>query len=125
MILVDSTGWIEMFVTGPRAPEFSRKLGEADGVLVPTVVLYEIYKYVRREASEDEAEQIAMSLQTYQVTLLTEQLALEAADFSLQHGLPMADAIIYATARAHDATLVTSDVHFAELPGVEYLPAAP
>jgi predicted nucleic acid-binding protein len=39
---------------------------------------------------------------------LTERVALDAADVSLQHGLAMADAIVYATAQAHDAVLVTS-----------------
>jgi predicted nucleic acid-binding protein len=34
----------------------------------------------------------------------------------------VADAIVYSAAQAHDATLVTSDEHFANLPGVKYLP---
>jgi predicted nucleic acid-binding protein len=33
----------------------------------------------------------------------------------------MADAIIYATAQHHNAQLVTSDAHFANLPGVVFL----
>jgi len=45
-------------------------------------------------------------------------LAALAAKTSLDANLPMADAIIYASARAHDAELVTSDAHFTGLPGV-------
>ena len=33
----------------------------------------------------------------------------------------MADAIIYATARAHGAELVTTDADLADLPGVTFL----
>jgi predicted nucleic acid-binding protein len=33
----------------------------------------------------------------------------------------MADSIILATARAHQATLWTQDAHFKEIPGVRYI----
>ena len=125
MTVIDSSGWVEMFTDGPRAGAFLGRLQAAEGVIVPTVVLYEVYKILYRETTVDQANLAAARLRQYHRAPLDEQLALEAADFSLQHGLPMADAIIYATARAHDATLVTSDVHFADLPGVDYLPAAP
>jgi predicted nucleic acid-binding protein len=35
---------------------------------------------------------------------------------SLAHGLAMADALVYATARRHDATLVTGHADFDGLP---------
>ena len=125
MIVMDSSGWVEVFMAGPRLTEFQRRLQEAEGVLVPTVVLYEVYKLARREASEDLANEVAGELKSHQLVPLDEGLALEAADYSLQHRLPMADAVVYATARAHQAVLVTGDEHFAGLPGVEYLaPAA-
>ena len=45
-------------------------------------------------------------------------LALSAA----ANGLPMADSLIYATAREFGATLWTQDGHFDGLPGVKYFP---
>lgn len=48
---------------------------------------------------------------------MDEPLALEAADLSLAHGLAMADALVYATARRFAATLVTGDADFEGLPG--------
>ena len=53
---------------------------------------------------------------------LTPTLALAAGTLSLRHALPMADAIILATAQAYGATLWTLDVHFQGLPGVRYIP---
>ncbi len=44
-----------------------------------------------------------------------------AADVSLEHGLPMADAMVYASAQANRALLVTLDADFKGLPDVEYL----
>jgi predicted nucleic acid-binding protein len=43
---------------------------------------------------------------------------LTAADVSIDHGLAMADAIVYATAQAHAAHMVTADADFAGLSGV-------
>ena len=52
---------------------------------------------------------------------LTEEIALTAADLSLELGLAMADAIVLATARLASAGLVTSDGDFASISGVTYL----
>jgi len=49
------------------------------------------------------------------------ELAASVARVSLASNLPMADAIIYVTARAHQAQLITSDAHFTGLPGVTVL----
>lgn len=51
---------------------------------------------------------------------MSASLALLAADFSLAHGLAMSDAIVYATARAQDARLLTGDADMKDLPGVQY-----
>jgi len=47
---------------------------------------------------------------------IDEPLALQAADFSLAHGLAMVDALVYATARRFGVTLVTGDADFEGLP---------
>jgi len=48
---------------------------------------------------------------------LFDEIALTAADLSLAHRLAMADAIILATARAHDAQIFTTDSDFEGLEG--------
>ena len=47
-------------------------------------------------------------------------LAIYAADLSREHGLAMADAIVYATSRKNNALLITSDKHFRSLPHVKF-----
>ncbi|OHD27052.1 MAG: hypothetical protein A2Y38_11570 [Spirochaetes bacterium GWB1_59_5] len=51
---------------------------------------------------------------------LDDSIAINAAQLSLLHKLPMADAIMYASARAYDATLYSFNAHFKGLAGVEY-----
>ena len=46
-----------------------------------------------------------------------------AAEISLKHALPMADAIVYATATKETCPVVTSDPHLKGLEDVIYLQA--
>jgi predicted nucleic acid-binding protein len=52
---------------------------------------------------------------------LDSELAIHAARLSLQAKLPMADSIVYATARASEATLWTQDDDFEGLDDVKYI----
>ena len=52
---------------------------------------------------------------------LTERIALLAAELSLQVKLPMADSVILATARLHDARIWTQDAEFEGLDDVTYV----
>ena len=89
-------------------------------VLTPTIVLYEVYKLVKRERSEEEALVAISAMQRTRIVPLSEVIALTAADLALEHGLAMADAIVYATARTENIQVVTSDADFEGLPEVLY-----
>ncbi|HEY7142571.1 MAG TPA: type II toxin-antitoxin system VapC family toxin [Methylomirabilota bacterium] len=112
MILVDSSGWIEYLADRPRATRFARYLEGAEPLLVSAIEIYEVYKVIRRDVSEERAVEAVSALRRATITPIDESLALEAADLSLAHGLAMADSLVYATARRHGATLVTADADF-------------
>jgi predicted nucleic acid-binding protein len=122
VILVDSSGWIEYFTGGANANKYGGYLEQTSQVVTPTVVLYEVYKIVKRERTEEEALLAAAQIQKTRLIPLSESLALAAADVSLEFRLAMADSVVYATARTEDAELVTSDGDLRGLPGVTYLP---
>ena len=122
MTLVDSVGWIEFFTDGPLASEYAKYLQQPSEVIVPTIVLYEVYKKIKSEKSEDAALVAVATMQTAHVVPLTEELSLSAADVSLSHKLAMADAIVYASATQEDAKVVTSDKDLKDLPHVTYFP---
>ncbi len=122
MIVIDSSGWIEYFVDGPNADRYGRYLKRPTEILTPTIVLYEVYKHAKRLVGEEAAIEALGLLYKTQILQLDDELALMAADVSLEHRLPMADAIVYATALRHEAGLVTSDADFRDLPGVTYIP---
>lgn len=56
---------------------------------------------------------------------LDSQLVLSAAKLSVDSGLPMADSVILAPARAHQATLWTQDADCEAVEGVEYVAKTP
>ncbi len=122
MTLVDSSGWIEYLGGGPLADEYGRYVTGRGGVLTPTVVVCEVYKKVRNERGEEAALLALSALRRTRVADLTQEVALAAADASLKWSLPLADAVIYATARLHGVALVTSDRHLRGLEEVTFLP---
>jgi len=122
LIVVDSSGWLEFLTDGDLADEYAARLRQPAAVLTPTIVMYEVYKHAKRLLSEEAAVDAVAAMQKTRVVPLSDELALVAADLSLAHKLPMADAIVLATAQAHDADVVTSDADFAKIAGVTYLP---
>jgi predicted nucleic acid-binding protein len=118
--VIDSSGWLEFFFDGPLASDYAPHLAGPD-VLVPTIVLYEVYKVLKTRLAPSGVSKAMAQLADRRTVPLEESIALAAAGASLTHALSMADAIIYATARHHDAALLSSDAHLAGLPGVRYL----
>lgn len=80
------------------------------------VEVYEIYKVIRRDLSEERAVEAVSAMRRATIVPVDESLALEAADVSLRLGLAMADSLVYATAQRHGATVVTGDADFLGLP---------
>ncbi len=120
-VLLDSSAWLEYITVDTMADKVAAYLEGERPLLVPTIVIYEVYKKLKLSWGKVEADRFASQAMRRQVIPLDEVLALAAASTSLQHKLAMADAIIYTTARAFQAELITSDQAFSGLPGVALL----
>ena len=88
---------------------------------MPTIVLCEVYKKIKRERTEEEALKVVSLMNRTLVVNLTESIALFAADMSIKFSLPMTDAMVYATVLDHHCRLVTSDAHFKKLDRVVFI----
>lgn len=120
MNLVDSCGWLEYFADGPNARFFAPALERAAELLVPTVCIYEVHKRMLQQLGRHAAAVATGAMAKGHIVALDLKLGLRAARLSVDSGLPMADSIILATARAHGATLWTQDAHFEGIDGVRY-----
>lgn len=119
--VVDSSGWIEVFTNGPLAERFIAVLDAEAALVVPAISILEVFKWVLREHSEALAIQAVAVMQRGLVVDLDSRLAIAAAQLSHALRLPMADSIILATARSHQARLYTMDSDFQDMNDVELL----
>ena len=120
MNVVDSSAWLEYFADGPNASYFAGPIEQPDALIVPSLTLFEVFKRVLQQRDENDALQVAALMQQGRVIDLDSSIALHAARLSVEAKLPMADSVILATARDHDATLWTQDADFEGLSGVRY-----
>jgi predicted nucleic acid-binding protein len=112
LFLVDSSGWVEFIGDGPLAEKFAPYFEREEYLLVPVIVLYEVYKKLLSAQGSSAADRFLSVVLRARVVPIDERLALLAARISLDRRLAMADAMIYATALAAGAHLITSDSHF-------------
>jgi predicted nucleic acid-binding protein len=122
MRLVDTSAWIEFLTGSVLGTSLASELPDRALWLVPTIVQLELAKWLTREIGEDKADRVIAFTETCVVADLDTPIALAAADLCARHRLATADAIVYATALAHGADLLTCDRHFEALPGVRFIP---
>jgi len=121
MNVVDSSGWLSYFASDANAQFFSKPIENIDELIVPSITLTEVFKRILQQRDEDLALLAVAHMQLGRVIDLDAALAIEAAHNGLELKLPLADSIIYATAKHHNAILWTQDSDFEGLDGVRYL----
>jgi toxin FitB len=122
MNIVDSSGWLAYFADEPNAKHFLVPLNDSTSLVVPTVTIYEVFKVILRESSENAALHAAIAMQKGTVVDLNASLAIVASKLSLKYNLPMADSIILATAQQFDAIIWTQNSDFKHISNVKYFP---
>ena len=121
MNVVDSSGWLEYFADESNADFFAPAIEAVSELVVPSVSLYEVFKRILQQKTEDEALRAIAVMMQGAVVDLTPSIALSAALLSLKLKLPMADSLMLATAQAYNATFWTQDADFQNIEGVRYV----
>ena len=123
LISIDSFGWIERFTKGPKAPQYKQIIESTQpkDIVTSIVVLYEVYKKIKKLKGEEEALLAVAVLSQTTIAQMDQTLSLEAADYSLENNLHFSDALVYATARHWKAKLYTSNDDLRELKDVCFI----
>ena len=121
MRAVDTSAWIEWLILSATGEKVRWKLPPPSEWLVPTIVQVELAKWLARNVDWKTSEAVLAYSQSCVVAELDSAIAFSAAELWRRHGLATADAIVLATARFHEADLLTSDAHFAGLDHVVYV----
>lgn len=122
MNVVDSSAWLSYFAGDRNAGAFSRPVESIDELLVPSITLTEVFKCIMRQKGEELALEAIAHMEQGKVVPLDSTLAVDAAVYGLDNKLPLADSIIYATAKRFGAVIWTQDADFKALPDVRYYP---
>jgi predicted nucleic acid-binding protein len=118
--LVDSSAWLEYFANGANASFFAPAVENTRELVVPTIVILEVYKRILQQRNARSALEAVAVLQQGRVVDLTATLAVAAARISESEKLPLADSVILATARAENATVWTQDADFEKRENVKF-----
>jgi len=120
MNVVDSSAWLSYFAGDANATEFSIPIENIEELIVPSITIIEVFKYILRQRGEGMALEAIAHMEQGNVISLDSSLAIDAAKYGIDYKLPLADSIIYATGRKFNALIWTQDIDFKSLEGVKY-----
>jgi toxin FitB len=118
--VVDSSAWIEYVTDGPNADFFATAIEATDRLLIPTITITEVFRWVLRERGEHDALQAIALMTQGTVVALDTAISISAARLGHQHRIPLGHGLVLASARAFGAVLWTQDADFAGLTNVQY-----
>ncbi len=122
MNVVDSSGWIEYFLSSAQGQHYSEPIEDVAQLLVPSLCLFEVHKFLISRTTPDLVAQCLDVMRRGRVLALTDARAIAASVASKAHKLAMADAVMYSSALEYKAQFWTQDVDYKGLPHVRYLP---
>lgn len=120
MNVVDSSAWLSYFAGDKNSGNFAKPIETIDELLVPSITITEVFKNILRQKGEEPALLAIAHMEQGTVISLDKELSVDAAYYGVEHGLPLADSIVYATAQKYNATLWTQDADFKDLKDVKY-----
>jgi len=120
MNVIDSSAWLSYFAGDANAKIFSCPIEDIEKLIVPSITITEVFKCIIRQCGEDMALEAIAHMEQGQVIALDGSLAIDAAQYGIEYKLPLADSIIYATAKKYGAVIWTQDIDFKPLEGVKY-----
>jgi predicted nucleic acid-binding protein len=121
MNLVDSSGWLEYFIEGINAEEFSKVIENTDKLIVTPINIYEVYKKISQEKNIETAFLAIGAMNQGKIINIDNEIALNAAQLSIEFKLAMADSLILSCAYYSNAILWTQDSDFKDIPGVKFI----
>jgi predicted nucleic acid-binding protein len=130
---VDSYAWIELFLGTAKGEKTKQLISEAEEIRTPDIVLAEISRKYHRE--ELDPQSLRARLETISSTTIvtgidtnlavrTGPIYLELVEKAKRERLnspSLFDAIVLATAREYESSVVTGDEHFRDLPETIFL----
>ena len=114
-VLPDTFAFIEFF-NGTEKGKVIRKYLQKDEVLLSSICIYEILYIIGKNYSKKKANEYYRSLKThYEIVPVDENIATTAVDIKRKYNMPLADCLIYASAKENQAKVISGCKHFKKL----------
>ncbi len=120
-VLVDSWAWIEYFKGTPSGEKARRCIEGEEKIIVSAINVAEVRLFLLRHKQAEEDKLIRFLLNTSFPVPVSTEIAVQAAGTKHEKKFGMADAIVMAIAKLHDAKIVTGDDDFKGEPNVSYI----
>ena len=121
MNLVDSSGWLEYFIGGENSDFFASAIEDKENLMISSINLYEVLKKLLQTNDIKKALVYLTSMKAATQINVDEEIAYKAVLLSNEFKLPMADSLLYATAKVHNATFYTQDQNFENIADVKFI----
>lgn len=118
---MDSSVWVSFFLGSTSVHKLVIEPMRSGRIIVPSICIFEVALAIERQMGEEQIKVAVATMREQVIDDLSATRALAAAYIRADRKLAMADSIVYATAIAHNATLITHDRDFEGLPNVVYL----
>ena len=129
--MIDTHAWVE-YLLGSKSGVKTRSFIEGGHGLTPSIVLSELRRWYLREIEAGRKSQKDMQVHFSYIESITDIVPLDATlalqagetDFFMKKRMkdwPLADSIIYATAKSRSAQLVSGDPHFESLEDIIFI----
>jgi predicted nucleic acid-binding protein len=129
--VIDTYAWVE-YLIGSKAGKIAKEHIDRGNTITPSIVIVELRKWYLKEIEagrrreQEMQNHFAYVEATSRIVSLDMALSLEAGqtDFIMKKRIknwPIADSIVYATARTRGAQVISGDPHFKGLEGVIFI----
>lgn len=121
-ILLDSWAWIEFLGKATHAKKIIEQINKATEVVTTCINLHECGFKILINEDQEKSEKIVREIKEKATVLdIDSKAALFAIELRKKYGLHTSDSLCYATALINDASLVTGDPDFKNLPKVIFI----
>lgn len=119
-MIIDTSVLLEILLSQPLKDICLKEI-TGKSAAISSITYYEAFKKLRSKLSDGEAMEAISSLKSFPHLDLTPDVALTAADLSLQYKLGMADSLMLAHAKIQNVELLTLDNDFSSIPNVKII----
>jgi len=119
-VLIDSWAWIEYFKGSSYGIKSKDFIEGNEEIITSSINVAEVYNFLLKNNIYKQ-NLIDFMIKTSFVIVIDTNIALQAAKYKFEKKFGMADAIVLATAKFHNAKIITGDDDFKDEENVTYI----